>query len=272
MSGRLSLVATPIGNLGDVSERVRRCLAESDGILAEDTRRARALLSHLGLHKRVERFDANVEAGDLEGVLARLEAGASLALVSDAGTPGVSDPGALLVRAAVARGIAVTPIPGPSAVLAALAASGFSGARFRFFGFLPRGGVARRRLIAAMAATEEPAIFFESAARLAGTLAELAERMPEREAVVARELTKIHEELVRGSLLDLAVPRAWQGEITVVLGPMEAERAAIDIEARIASLSAEGMRDKDVAKAIALETGMSAGDAYRLVLERKDRS
>jgi 16S rRNA (cytidine1402-2'-O)-methyltransferase len=273
MSGKLALVATPIGNLGDLSDRSRRCLAEADGVLAEDTRRARALLTHLGIaHKRVDRFDANVEARDLEGVLSRLEGGAALALVSDAGTPGVSDPGAALVRAAAARGIAVSPIPGPSAVLAALAASGFGGSRFRFFGFLPRGGNARREALAALLATEEVAIFFESPTRAAATLAELAERSPEREAVVARELTKLHEEFVRGTLADLAGRAAWQGEITIVLGPMAAAAAVIDVEARIAALTAEGLRDKDVAKAIALETGMAAGDAYRLVVTKKDRT
>lgn len=274
MNGRLALVATPIGNLGDLSERTRRTLAEADAILAEDTRRARALLSHLGIEKkRIDRFDAEAELRGLEAVLARLEAGETLALVTDAGTPGVSDPGAALVRAAAGRGVAVSAIPGPSAVVCALAASGFSGSRFRFFGFLPRSGPSRRQALAAIAATEEVVVFFESPGRILATLRELADRMPSREAVVARELTKLHEELVRGSIAALgALERRWQGELTIVLGPMEAEREVVDVEARIAALAGEGLRDKDVAKAIALETGMSAGDAYKLVLEKKERS
>lgn len=272
MTGELWLVATPIGHLGDVSDRMRESLREADAILAEDTRRTRALLNHLGIvGKAVERFDAHVEGRATEAVLERLAEGARLALVSDAGTPVVSDPGARLVEGAVARGVTVTPVPGPCAVITALAASGFPGDRFRFLGFWPRAKKDRRDALATVAETEEAVVFYESPARTASTVGELAERQPSRRAVVARELTKKHEELRRGTLEELATVETWRGEITIVLGPMSREETPeVDVDARIEALRAEGLRDKDVAKALALETGMTSSEAYRRVIAAKD--
>lgn len=268
--GRLSVVATPIGNLDDVSPRVVKALAEADVILAEDTRRTRALLSHLGIGgKRIERLDAHIERHAVDKWVTRLEVGESIALVTDAGTPAVSDPGAALVRAAAEHGRAVVPIPGPSAVVTALAGAGFPADRFRFFGFLPRKGSARTSVIDELVATEETLVFFESPQRADKTFAELAVRMPEREAVVARELTKLHEELVHGTLGRLAERKEWRGELTVVLGPYRpVQREVLDVESRIDALLEAGGRAKDVAKVLAEETGLSVRDLYQRILVR----
>jgi 16S rRNA (cytidine1402-2'-O)-methyltransferase len=268
--GRLTIVATPIGNLEDMSPRAVKALAEADVILAEDTRRTRALLTHLGISgKRIERLDAHVERHAVDRWVARLEVGDAIALVTDAGTPAVSDPGSALVRAAADHGRTIVPIPGPSAVVTALAAAGFPADRFRFFGFLPRKGSGRTEILDAIVATEETAVFFESPQRADVTLAELAARMPEREVVVARELTKLHEELVRGTLTSLAARREWRGELTIVLGPYRAvAHEAADVDERIDALLAAGGRAKDVAKVLAEETKLSVRELYQRILER----
>jgi 16S rRNA (cytidine1402-2'-O)-methyltransferase len=274
MAGRLLIVATPIGNLEDLSPRVVESLRAADRILAEDTRRTRQLLTHLGItQKRLVRLDAEMEARGVASFVSALAAGETIALVSDAGTPNVSDPGATLVRAAAAQAIVVTPIPGPSAVTAALAASGFGGARFRFVGFLPRGGSERQQALRVVAETPEPTVLFEAPTRLMSTLSDLARVMPAREAVVARELSKLHEELVRGTLAELAAAeRDWRGEITVVLGeaPQESVKLGADeLDARIARALAEGLRSKDAAKALSLESGWSARDIYARISAKK---
>ncbi|MCC6522949.1 MAG: 16S rRNA (cytidine(1402)-2'-O)-methyltransferase [Polyangiaceae bacterium] len=266
-AGVLRLVATPIGNLSDLAPRAVEALRTADVILAEDTRRARALCSHLGLAgKRIERFDAEVERRGVDRLVERLRAGETLALVSDAGMPAVSDPGAELVRAAAAAGVGVIPVAGPSAVTAAVAASGFGGG-YRFLGFLARGGAERERALARIAATEEPVVLFESPERLGATLRELAVRWPGRSAVVARELTKVHEELVRGALVELArAEREWRGEITLVLGPAEpAPEVATDeatLDARLRALCDSGVHPRAAAKAVALESGLAVSVVY----------
>lgn len=272
--GRVVVVATPIGNLGDITVRATDALRTADVVLAEDTRRTRALLTHLDITgKEVVRLDAQVEATHLQRVLARLDDDKTVALVSDAGTPAISDPGARLVREAAAAGHEVTSLPGASAVTTAIAASGFGGSRFRFFGFLPRKGQAR--VIDEMAATEEIVVFFESAGRLGATLMALASRFGAREAVVARELTKKHEELVRGTVADLVAEhegRTWRGEITVVLGPADAAVTVLDeasLDARIDEELTTGDRDKEIAKRLAAESGWSSRDVYRRIVERK---
>ncbi len=269
MTGSLFVVATPIGNLDDMPPRALRCLREVDRVLAEDTRRTRALLSHFGISQQVERLDAEAEARRVDRWIAALDAGERLALVSDAGSPVVSDPGARLVRAAVAAGHSVTPIPGPSAVTAALMVSGFGGERFRFFGFLPRSGARRRETLESIRDTAETCVLFEAPGRVADTLAELGRIMPARQALVARELTKLHEELVRGALSDLA-PREWRGEVTIVLGPSEARADKLDapaLDARIAALLAGGARAKQIAQQLALDSGWSARDIYARINE-----
>ena len=272
----LYLVATPIGNLGDMTERAATCLRDCDAVLAEDTRRALSLLRHLGIEgKPVERFDANVEhsptrEGRIARCLERLSDGESIALVSDAGTPTVSDPGAALVARAIEVGIEVRPIPGVSAVTTAVAASGFGGDAFRFFGFLPRRGQQRQRAFERLVNTEEIAVLFEASTRIAATLTELAKLMPDRRAVIAREMTKRFEEFVRGPLSELAESEHdHRGEFTLVLAPYQvAARSFTDeqLRARITELTGQGMRSKAIAKMMSLETGLPSGELYRLII------
>jgi 16S rRNA (cytidine1402-2'-O)-methyltransferase len=274
--GALFVVATPIGNLRDITLRAIDTLRDADRVLAEDTRRTRALLSHLGIAgKPVERLDAHAEDADIPRVLSRLALGERIALVTDAGTPTVSDPGGRLIRAAAAQGARVIPIPGPSAVMAAVSLSGLVTAGFRFMAFLPRSGPERREALSQIAATPEAVVLFESPQRVAATLAELALVMPDREAVLARELTKIHEEAVRGKLAVLAAlpEREWMGEVTLVLG-QEAERSTPrlreeEIDARIDAGLSQGRRAKDIAEALSLETGLPKRELYARVIARR---
>lgn len=279
VAGTLFVVATPIGNLGDITLRAIETLRAADRVLAEDTRRTLALLSHLGISgKSVDRLDAHAPAEAVERAAARLEAGESLALVTDAGTPLVSDPGAALVRVAAARGVRVVPIPGASAVLAAVSASGLVAGPFRFLGFLPRSGPERREALERVAGTPEPVVLFESPERTQGTLRDLAAIQPEREAAVARELTKLHEEMARGALRELAAgERAWIGEVTIVLGergedagPVEVDEGEID--RRIDEALAKGRRVRDVAEELALVLRVPKKDLYARVVKRRDLS
>jgi 16S rRNA (cytidine1402-2'-O)-methyltransferase len=273
--GQLWVVATPIGNLGDLTKRAEATLREADLIVAEDTRRTRALLSHLGIgQKTIARLDAHASVGDLARVVALMrDEERGVALVTDAGTPVVSDPGAELVALAAAAGVEVIAIPGPSAAIAALSLSGFAGA-FRFLGFLPRSGTERRASIAKAVATEEVVILYESPQRLTQTLADLAAAMPDRRAVVGRELTKVHEEAVRGTLAELAADgREWIGEITLVLGPAVARTEPAmnedELDRRIDAELAKGRRAKDIADQLALETNQSKRDLYGRVISRR---
>jgi 16S rRNA (cytidine1402-2'-O)-methyltransferase len=277
--GRLFVVGTPIGNLGDLTERARRVLAEVGVVAAEDTRRARALLSHLGVTgKDVVRLDANSGAAEVARLADRIAAGESVAMVTDAGTPGISDPGGALVKAAALRGATVVPIPGASAVVTALSVSGFAATAFRFLGFLPRGKKERTEALARIADDHDAVVFLEAPTRITETLEELARMMPEREALLARELTKVHEELLRGTLRELAEAhggREWLGEITMVLGPYagRGEPASDDgaMDARIDALLAEGRRAREVAELVALELGLSKRTVYERVHQRSGR-
>jgi 16S rRNA (cytidine1402-2'-O)-methyltransferase len=278
MPGTLYVVATPIGNLGDLTLRAIETLRSSDRVAAEDTRRTRALLSHLGITgKPLDALHAHSTARDVDGVVLGLTSGLSVALVTDAGTPAVSDPGAALVAAAIAAGVRVVPIPGPSAVLAALVASGLAGdGRFRFVGFLPRDGAARRETITLVSDTAETVVLFEAPSRVSSTLADLAEATPTRAVAVARELTKVHEELVRGTLSELAAdPREWRGEVAIVLGAHEpasrGELTDADLDARIESALAEGAHAKALAERLAAWSGRSKRDLYARVLAKKGR-
>lgn len=279
MAGTLSVVATPIGNLQDITARALDVLRACDRVAAEDTRRTRALMTHFGISgKPVEALHAHSSEGDVARIVAHLEAGEHVAVVTDAGTPAVSDPGAEIVRAAIAIDARVVPVPGASAVLAALAASGLaSDAGFRFLGFLPRDGVARAEAIAKACATPEPVVVFESPNRTSATLRDLAEATPERAACVARELTKVHEELTRGPLRALAgQEREWIGEIVIVLGGYapDARSEAIDdgaIDARIDAELARGLHAKTVAERIAAWSGRPKREVYERVVARKNR-
>ncbi len=279
MSGTLFIVATPIGNLADLSARAVETLRTCDRIAAEDTRRTRGLLSHCGITgKPLEALHAHSTERDVARMVLRLTEGESVALVTDAGTPAVSDPGDVLVRAAIIAQIRVVPIPGASAVLAALVASGLAGeGGFRFMGFLPRAGSARHEAIARACETPEPVILFESPNRTRETLAELALATPDRPACVARELTKVHEELVRGTLTSLAEDeREWMGEVVIVLGthsPASREVTVDDaaIDERIDRELGEGLHAKVIAERIAAWSGRPKRDIYERVTARKRR-
>lgn len=277
MAGILYIVATPIGNLQDLTLRAIDVLRTCERVAAEDTRRSRQLLSHLGIDgKPLDALHAHSSQRDVARLVERLEAGESVALVTDAGTPAVSDPGDTLVKAAIAAGVRIVPVPGPSAVLAALVASGLAtGVGFRFVGFLPRDGAARRDGVATVCATPEPVVIFESPERTHATLAELADAMPERPACVARELTKLHEEVVRGTLASLAADRdSWRGEIVIVLGSWArgADDEPIDdaaVDARIERELDGGAHAKTVADVIAAWCGRPRREVYERVVRRK---
>ena len=220
-AGRLFVVATPIGNLEDISARARRVLAESDAVVAEDTRRTRQLLTALGISRPTTSLPAHDEARRVPSLVERLMHGETLAVCTDAGTPAVSDPGAALVRAAREAGIDVVPVPGPSALVTAIAGSGLRGDRVCFLGFLPRSPTRLRRSVEAALALDGTVAFFESPLRLARTLALLSEVAGERPVVVARELTKVHETFHTGTAASLSAAFAAappRGECTVLIG------------------------------------------------------
>ncbi len=277
--GRLLVVATPIGNLGDVSERTRDSLASADVIAAEDTRRTLKLLQALGVARPLISLHAHNEAARAAGVLERLAAGDTVALVSDAGTPLVSDPGLEVVRRAAAAGFEVRPIPGPSAVTTALAAAGLPTERFCFEGFLPASPRERRARLAELAHETRTLVFFEAPHRIVASLADLADAFgAEREAVLARELTKLHETLYRGSLGSLAArARAdadiERGELTLVVHGAAPATAQADTQLLRRALSVL-LKELPPGKAAALAAqlaGAKRSDAYALALELGNR-
>ena len=271
----LYIVSTPIGNLGDMSHRALEVLRGADRVLAEDTRRTGILLRHYGVDASLVSAHEHNEAGRAEQVVGWLDAGETLALVSDAGTPLLSDPGSRIVRRVLDAGHEVVPVPGASALLAALAGSGLPVETFTFFGFVPRTGRERDALLERLAGLGHTAVVYESPERLLRLLTDLAERCGgERPVVVARELTKLHETFVRGTLAEVvayydAVPRV-KGEIVVVLGGAAADEAP-DMAAAAAlarSLLAGGARPSEVARELARRTGLSRNDAYSLALDQ----
>jgi 16S rRNA (cytidine1402-2'-O)-methyltransferase len=266
------IVSTPIGNLGDLSPRGAATLASADRILAEDTRRTATLLRHLGAKVPMVSVHAHNEARRVRQVLEWLAAGERLVLVSDAGTPLVSDPGARLVRAVIDEGHEVVPVPGPSAVLVALVGAGLPGERFSFLGFVPRKGRARTSTLQRIAESEETTVSFESPDRLTALLRALVEACgPDRPACVARELTKMYETFQRGTLAELHAyyqSEEPRGEITLVVGPApESSPAGLDDAARAeaARLLAEGAPPSRVAREVARVTGLARNRAYALV-------
>lgn len=272
----LYLVATPIGNLEDLSRRAERILGEVAHVAAEDTRRTGLLLQHLGIRSDLLSLHAHNEAARVETVLGWLEAGEDVALVSDAGTPLVSDPGGRLVEAVAEAGHAVVPIPGPSAPLAALVASGLPADRFAFLGFVPRKGRERASTLERIAGSQETCILFESPERLGALLEELAGSCgPHRRAAVARELTKLHEEVRRGTVAELGAYYSEEkprGEVTVVVEaapPGEDEPGPEEIRARARDLLATGERPSRVARELADSLGIPRNQAYAVVQELK---
>jgi 16S rRNA (cytidine1402-2'-O)-methyltransferase len=266
----LAVCATPIGNLEDVTLRVLRELREAELVLCEDTRHTRGLLRRHGIEPggRLRSYHAHNEARRTAELLPRLEAGARVALVTDAGLPAISDPGARLVTAALAAGVPVTVLPGPSAGETALVASGLVGERYQFLGFLPRGERAVRALWDELAAWPHPAVAFESPQRLPATLRSLAESQPDRTVAVCRELTKRFEEVLRGTAAELAelVSEPPKGEITLVLGPSEARSDQSEVAAAaaaVAELAAAGVQRGRAAELVSRLTGVPRNELYR---------
>ena len=270
----LYLVATPIGNLGDIGRRALAVLADADLIACEDTRTTRKLLSAYGIDTRLSTYHEHNAERARPGLIARIKRGEAVVLVSDAGTPLVSDPGYKLVRAAIDDGLAVTAVPGPSAALTALMVSGLPSDRFMFAGFLPAKAEARRRAVAELAAIPATLVLFEAARRLAETLGALADGLGPRPAAVARELTKLHEEVRRGPLTDLvahyAAAGAPKGEVVIVVAPPDegAGRAtAEDLDAALHRALDAGLSVRDAVAAAAAATGLPRQRVYARALE-----
>jgi 16S rRNA (cytidine1402-2'-O)-methyltransferase len=271
-AGTLFVVSTPIGNMGDFSFRAVETLRSVAAVLAEDTRHTRHLLDRYEIETPLIAYHEHNEAKATPGLVARMKAGERLALVSDAGTPLLSDPGARLVRAATEAGIRVSPVPGASALLAALVACGIDVDRFTFFGFLARKGTERRAAIDEVVSARHAVVLYEAANRVADTLDELARAgAASRATVVARELTKQYEELRRGTVTELAAyygdtpPR---GEVVIVIaGNIPQEASEEELRARAAALRAEGRSARDVAAVLSAELGAPRNLAYRLAHE-----
>ncbi len=270
--GTLYVVATPIGNLGDLSPRAAAVLSTVDVVYAEDTRHSRPLLQHIGATTPLESFHAHNEQAMLARVLARLRDGGTAALISDAGTPLVSDPGGRLVEAATAAGVAVVPVPGASAVLAALVGSGLAAVPFTFYGFLPRKGGERAARVAELAALPHTAVLYEAPPRLHETLADLvAGGLGQRRGCVARELTKKFEEFRRGTVQELAAYYAAEtpkGELVLVLdgAPVPPPPAASEIAAFVAQRRADGADSRTIQRELMDTMGLARNAAYRAAL------
>ena len=278
--GRLVICPTPIGNLGDITMRTLEALRSADTVCAEDTRVTGKLLAAYDISKRLERLDEASISAKAPAIIERIAGGEVIAFCSDAGMPGVSDPGLRLVEAARAAGIPVEVLPGASAAVTAYVASGCPDTRYYFGGFFPRKKNEQRAAIESVAALDAALVFYESPNRLVKTLAVLAEAFPHREVAVCRELTKLHEEIVRGAITEVSrqfAQRASEspikGEIAIVIdGPNEREaqekarEAILDATIRACELLSSGHSKKDVAQAIANEFGIGRNEAYDIVL------
>jgi 16S rRNA (cytidine1402-2'-O)-methyltransferase len=270
LSGTLYLVATPIGNLEDITLRALRVLREEAAVIAcEDTRQTQKLLEHFQIRKPLLSYHEHNEASRTEQILGALERGESVALVSDAGTPLISDPGYRVVHEAVAQGYAVVPLPGASAVLAALAASGLPTDQFRFIGFLPPKSGARRKMLESLSVEAITVIAYESPHRILESLGDMAEVFGTRPLVLARELTKLHEEFIRGSAStireELERRVSVKGEITLVIGRAESKAEIADPLAEIERLQNElGLDRMEAIKSVAKRLGLPKREVYRL--------
>ncbi len=265
----LAVCATPIGNLEDITLRVLRELAEAEVVLCEDTRHTRGLLERHGIDARLLSYHEHNEAQRTAELIPRLEAGSRIAIVSDAGMPSVSDPGARLVAAALEAGVPVTVLPGASAVETALVASGLASDRYLFVGFLPRAARARENLWAELARLAHPVVAFESPRRLPASLASLAGALPERPVAVCRELTKRFEEVVRGTVAEVASHFSTppKGEVTLVVGGVAdaalESRAGGEAVQAVADLVAAGVARRRAAELVARLTGVPRNELYR---------
>lgn len=276
MSGRLLVVSTPIGNLGDITPRVKDALATSAFVLAEDTRVSQKLLFHLGLRTQLiscHEFNETKRVQLLEEAVAQNQ---TIALVSDAGTPLVSDPGYQIVQRAIKLGMQVVPIPGPSAVIAALVGSGLPSDRFAFEGFLPDKAGDRRARLERTRADDRTLIYFAAPSNLEAVLGDMQQIFGDRPACLARELTKLHEEFIRGTLSQLIghlQDKGTRGEYVLVVGGASGEETRVEkavVERRLHDLLADGGRLKDVSAVLARETGWSSSEIYKLGLAIKE--
>ena len=272
VAGTLYLVATPIGNLEDITVRALRILREADLIACEDTRQTRHLLDHFGISKPMLSYHEHNEAARAAELIAKIEAGANVALVSDAGTPLISDPGYRAAATAIAAGIPVVPIPGASAILAALAGSGLPTDEFRFCGFLPPRSAQRCKMLELFKDEDCTLIFYEAPRRILETLEDVEAELGARPVVVARELTKIHEEFLRGTAAEvrtqLAARPSVKGEITLLLGrPVKgADAGAASPEDEVRTLEMEGLSRMDAVKRVAKARGIPKRELYRRLL------
>lgn len=282
MSGTLFIVATPIGNLEDMTQRALRVLREVDLIACEDTRHTRKLLNHFGINTATISYHEHNERERAEELCAMLVSGRSIALVSDAGTPLINDPGYRVVAAAIERGVDVVPIPGPSAFVSALAASGLPTDQFFFGGFLPARAGARRAKLEELRSTNATLVFFEAPHRIAAALKDAAHVLGHRRAAVARELTKLHEEFARGTLNELreqfSKVGTARGEMVLIISGEALDSSAKPeqtsterLVARVNELEREGLNSKDALKQAARELGIRRAEAYRTMIAQKNR-
>lgn len=274
--GCLFVLATPIGNLEDITVRALRILGQADLIACEDTRHTAKLLNHYGIHKSTISYHQHNEASRAIELLERLQAGAQIALVSDAGTPVISDPGHRLVLLCLQHQVPVVPIPGPSAVIAALAAAGLPSEEFLFVGFLPSRPLARRKALQSLAKETRTVALYEAPHRVLDTLSDALQYFGRRQAVIAREITKIHEEFLRGDLAELLVRAQQQplrGEITILIGPPSTQKeeprelCAAPLRDRVEQIMRERAIDRKAAlKLAARERGLTKREAYKQLL------
>ena len=275
MVGTLYIVATPIGNLEDITLRALRILKEVHLIAAEDTRHTRTLLDRYGIARPVTSYHEHNEKTKAHALVERLKRGESIALVSDAGTPLLSDPGYRLVREAITAEISVVPLPGPSAMTALLSVSGLATDRFVFEGFLPARRGERRERLGALREEKRTMVFYEAPHRLKESLGDLLEILGDREAVMGREITKIHEEFLRGRLSEMRArveSEEPRGEITLAVGGSEGEAAPAQelITAEIEQLRKKGLRVKEIAELLGEKFSRPKREIYRLALEKKE--
>ena len=283
MHGELFIVATPIGNLDDITHRALRVLRDVDLIACEDTRHTRKLLNHFGIDKKTISYHEHNERERAEELCELLESGKNVALVSDAGTPLINDPGFRIVTAAIARGIRVIPVPGAVALIAALAASGLPTDEFSFDGFLPARANPRRARLEELRSVRATLTFYEAPHRIVAALKDAAEILGNRRAVVARELTKLHEEFVRGTLNELvqhfSKVGTARGEMVLIISGEAVESSLANREQttterlveRVNELEREGLNSKDALKSAARELGIKRAEAYRMVTAQKNR-
>ena len=283
MPGTLYLIATPIGNLEDITLRALRVLGEVDLVACEDTRHTRKLLSHFQINKPTVSYHEHNERERAEELVEKLMAGANIALVSDAGTPLISDPGYRIVRESINRGIAVVPLPGASALITALSGSGLATSDFVFAGFLPSRSAARRARLSGLTKVESTLIFYESPHRIKETIRDALDLLGDRESVLARELTKLHEEFMRdklSGLLSAVSEKTLKGEMVLIVGPplddarmQKAGSEPISLLAEVESLmDGDGLDQMTALKRAARARGISKSEAYRLLLAEREEN